>query len=479
MNSKFLRLSFVLLLVIGALALNMVASAQDSMEPSVTVSEQTVMDGTVKIDSAFLAESGFMVIHADSGSGEFASVIGYRKLSPGWNYNFSVPIDTSAATSTLYAMLHVDTGEAGVYEFGTVEGADSPVADSAGAVVSPSFHAFVMDVKDQLLENNTYVAASVTVDVPAFLVVHADNGGEFASVLGSTLLEPGTTTDVVVELDAAGITPVLWPMLHFDTGEVGVYEFGTVEGADSPIVLGGVVASVPVWTVPHVRIAPQIVTHGDGMDMGMAPTVVVTSALLAEPGFVVIHQEADGAPGPVAGVTEALPVGLSENISIELDPALTTANLWPMLHVDTGEAGVYEFGTVEGADTPVSVDGNVVTFQVPAAPSIDYANVTRISDTELLVGWVLIDEPGWLVIHIDNAGAPGTVAGQAQLLPGLNRNVVVTIDPAVLTEVVFPMAHYDTGAAGVYEFGSVEGADLPVSVGGAVVTSSSTPVAAE
>ena len=31
-----------------------------------------------------------------------------------------------------------------------------------------------------------------------------------------------------------------------------------------------------------------------------------------------------------------------------------------MLHYDTGEAGVYEFGEVEGADGPVVVQGDIV-----------------------------------------------------------------------------------------------------------------------
>jgi hypothetical protein len=31
----------------------------------------------------------------------------------------------------------------------------------------------------------------------------------------------------------------VFPMLHYDTGEAGVYEFGAVEGADGPVVFGG------------------------------------------------------------------------------------------------------------------------------------------------------------------------------------------------------------------------------------------------
>ncbi|MDX1994615.1 MAG: hypothetical protein SF029_19690 [bacterium] len=481
MHNKTLRSFFLFVAAALLLALVLPVFAQDAVEPAVSVSDQVVLDGTVTIDSASYAEPGFVVIHIDNGEGAPGPVIGYRQLSPGTNTNFTIPVDAAQATGTLFAMLHADTGEVGVYEFGTVEGADGPVADAAGNVVTPSFAVAVLNAKDQLIDGDTYTAASVTVSEPGWLVIHSDNEGAPGPVLGQTQLEPGTTADVAVELAAEGRTETLWPMLHVDTGEAGVYEFGTVEGADGPVVLGDVVATAQVFTVPHLRVDPQVVTGGDGMAMGdMAPSVTVKSALLAEPGFVVIHQEQDGAPGPVAGVSDPLPAGLSENVVIELDPALVTPNLWPMLHVDTGEAGVYEFGTVEGADGPVSVGDQVVTFGIAAAPSISYDGVTRLSDTEILIDQVVIDAPGWVVIHIDENGGPGPVAGQAALLPGVNRNVVITVDPAVLTtEQVFPMLHYDTGAAGVYEFGTVEGADGPVRVGDAVVTGPATPVVAE
>ncbi len=448
---------FLLLLVL--LMLVAPALAQD-VAPSVTVVDQVVLNDTVTIGQATLAEPGFIVIHRQEGD-TVGPVIGHRQLSPGDNFNVAVSIDAAEATSTLYAMLHFDTGTVGVYEFGSVDGADLPVTDASGAVVSPPFAVSVLSAHDQLLENDTYTAASVTIDVPGWLVIHSDNAGAPGPVLGQTLLQPGTTADVAVEIAAEGRTPVLWPMLHVDTGAAGVYEFGTVEGADAPVIINDTVATASVWTVPHLRVADQIVSAD-------TPSVTVISALLAEPGFVVIHQEADGAPGPVAGVSDALPAGLSTNLTIPLDASLVTPRLWPMLHVDTGEAGVYEFGTVEGADLPVSVDGDVVTFGIDAAPSITLTGT--ITNQQIVVAQALIDAPGWLVIHSDNAGAPGPVLGQTALTPGINTDVLVLFtDPAQVTAQVFPMLHYDTGASGVYEFGTVEGADLPVSVGGNVV----------
>jgi len=288
-------------------------------------------------------------------------------------------------------------------------------------------------------------------------------------VLGQTQIVPGINTDVSVALDPAGLTQNVWPMLHVDTGEAGVYEFGAVEGADGPVRMGDAVATTWVATVPTVRMGAQIAVHGDGMDMmDMAPTVTAWSVLSDGPGWLVIHSDGGGSPGPVAGFAQ-VEAGLNTNVTIELDPAMTTPVLWPMLHVDTGEAGVYEFGAVEGADGPVRVNDAVLTFPIAAAPSIVY-EVEWISENQLKVSQALIDGPGWLVIHVDNGGSPGPVAGAAPLTPGLNTDIVITIaDPSMVTATVFPMLHYDTGEAGVYEFGAVEGADSPVRVGESVV----------
>jgi hypothetical protein len=464
MNIRFLKTSLLLCLALVLMAFALPVSAQ--MSPAVEVADQVVVNGMVNVPKVVADAPSFIVIHKDNGEGSFGPVIGVRQLSIGENTNVMVAIDAAAATSTLYAMLHNDTGKVGVYEFGTVEGADGPVIVD-GAPLSPAFNAAVMNVQDQFLRGNMYMAASVTVDAPSWLVIHADNEGRPGRVLGQTLVQAGTTADVEVTLDPDGITPVLFPMLHMDTGTVGTYEFGIVEGADAPIVINGAVATAPVWTVPYFRAMPQTVTLGDGMEMAAEPKFVVQSVLSEGPGFIVIHSEADGGPGPVAGYA-AVQDGLNLNVEVTLDPAVVTPNLWPMLHVDTGIVGTYEFGIVQGADGPVRVNDAVLTSQVAAAPSIVY-DVKQVSENQVQVASALIDASGWLVIHVDNNGAPGAVAGYALLTPGMNSNIVITVDTAIMTASVFPMLHYDTGTVGDYEFGEIEGADAPVRVGEAVV----------
>jgi hypothetical protein len=94
----------------------------------------------------------------------------------------------------------------------------------------------------------------------------------------------------------------------------------------------------------------------------------------------------------------------------------------------------------------------------------------------LVVDGALIDQSGWLVIHDGNAGAPGPVLGYTAIHPGFNGHVAVEIMGEMSSDTVFPMLHYDTGEAGIYEFGTVEGADSPVKVGDAVVVGPLTPM---
>ena len=80
------------------------------------------------------------------------------------------------------------------------------------------------------------------------------------------------------------------------------------------------------------------------------------------------HLDEGGAPGKVIGQT-AVKKGETENVAIQLSQDVPVGGkLWPMLHIDAGTIGTYEF---PGADTPVpAADGKPVMKQitVTAAP---------------------------------------------------------------------------------------------------------------
>jgi predicted lipoprotein with Yx(FWY)xxD motif len=102
--------------------------------PSVTVSDQALEGDGVTIDRVVAAEPGWLVVHADN-EGRPGPVVGHSSVAPGENDNVRVQIDTDMATPTLYAMLHMDRGTVGTYEF---PGDDGPVA-VGGQVVTPPF----------------------------------------------------------------------------------------------------------------------------------------------------------------------------------------------------------------------------------------------------------------------------------------------------------------------------------------------------
>lgn len=67
-------------------------------------------------------------------------------------------------------------------------------------------------------------------------------------------------------------------------------------------------------------------------------------------GWIVLHTDDGGEPGPRIGVV-SVRQGRSTQVSVPVTGRMTTGNYWPMLHVDAGVEGAYEFPA--GPDEPV------------------------------------------------------------------------------------------------------------------------------
>ena len=83
---------------------------------SVNVLGQKIKDNSVIIEKVVATEQSWIVIHADV-NGSPGEVIGHAAVNKGENTDVTVNINTNKTTSILYAMLHFDVGEIGVYEF--------------------------------------------------------------------------------------------------------------------------------------------------------------------------------------------------------------------------------------------------------------------------------------------------------------------------------------------------------------------------
>jgi hypothetical protein len=105
---------------------------------AVVVSDQTLASpSAVVVKSVDTPTDGWIAIHEDTGAGSFGGVIGFAAVSAGMNDDVAVTLDRDALNGeTLYAMLHIEGGEIGVYEF---PGPDVPATTATGEVVAPAF----------------------------------------------------------------------------------------------------------------------------------------------------------------------------------------------------------------------------------------------------------------------------------------------------------------------------------------------------
>jgi hypothetical protein len=100
---------------------------------------------------------------------------------------------------------------------------------------------------------------------------------------------------------------------------------------------------------PSITVSDQTI--------GQDNTISVSQIVSPTQGWIVIHTQQDGAPGPAIGYS-MVQAGTNSNVSVEIDSERRTDTLYAMLHEDTGVMGEFEF---PDADPPVTdAQGNVV-----------------------------------------------------------------------------------------------------------------------
>ncbi|HRW05961.1 MAG TPA: fasciclin domain-containing protein [Caldilineaceae bacterium] len=304
------------------------ATEEAAVTPSVTVSDQE-SDGTaVSVDSVVAAQDGWMVIHSDD-NGAPGPVLGQSAVPAGESTDVMVSLnDPLAESATVWAMLHIDDGEVGVYEF---PGPDGPVLVDDQIVMAP-FAVTVAAMAETEVMTATEVAGTTAMTETTMAETEVMTATEMTDTAAMTETEMAET-DVMTETemtDSAAMT--------------------TTEAMDDGAMMD---------------VTPSVTAIDQGSN---GTNVAVLQAVAAQAGWIVIHADNNGAPGAVLGHT-SLPAGTTDNIIVTLDePISGEVPLWAMLHVDEGEAGVYEF---PGPDSPVTVDGEVVMQPFTAIVTAD------------------------------------------------------------------------------------------------------------
>jgi hypothetical protein len=212
------------------------------------------------------------------------------------------------------------------------DGGTPPVIDPTGSIM----------VEDHSLMNGMVTINNVVISDDGWLVIYRDNVGAVGTeIIGYTHIDAGTHDDVTVELDEDVVDgETLWAALHVDDDDDGEFDWDGSTGTDVPIRTGVAhVAESFIVTVDSNSVTAENQSIGDDN------SITVSNVMLEEAGWIVVHNDEDGNPGEVLGVSDLITAGSHNNVVIDLGDSEVNVGdtLWIMLHTDTGTAGEYEF----------------------------------------------------------------------------------------------------------------------------------------
>lgn len=455
----------------------------DTTIPEVVTNTQGTSNGNmVTIAEVTAQQDGWIVIHRSNATNDgpmVPDIIGKTMVDAGTNTNVMIQLNEGVSNQEkLWAMLHIDDGTIGEYEFDGQSGFDGPVIVDENIVMT-SFEIAQTNpkitVQDQVNKGNIF---SMDVDAAeaGWIVIHASNadnsGPQIPEIIGKTMVNAGMNEGVEIKVEgeiAANAT--LYPMLHFDTGTIGEYEFDGNNGFDGPVLDGADVVVTSFTALENM----STLTANDQMVENNSITVDVDSDT---DGWVVVHRSNATNDGPqvpeIIGKAQ-ITAGSNTDVQIMFNDGEIVEDgetLWPMVHYDTGEKGVYEFDGVGIHDQPVVTANGVlmtsITVMGATAPSVMAADQSAM-DNMVTIAEAMMQEDGFVVLHRDNGSdAPVVPAsiGKAKLFLGNNTNIEVMLDDGETLqagEKVWAMLHIDNGTTGAYEFdGSAESNDPPV-----------------
>jgi LPXTG-motif cell wall-anchored protein len=260
-----------------------VAAAQDVDDddlPSVTVSDQESFGQQITIDAVVAGEAGWLVIHQDA-DGRPGEVIGFVAVPEGRTTNVTVILDEPIEEDTLlWAMLHVDAGEVGVYEF---PGPDRPVTMEGMVVMSP----FEVTVQETDVDPE---------DVPATEAVQTEAEAVLAEVDDDIEIDEGPDTQELEHQPGATPTPGVTPDDATPTPGVTPDDATPTPGV------------TPDDATPTPGVTPDVAAAAPDVTPGVTPGVTPTPGVAA-----VAPDAAKGAvPGqlPATGAGSSLPLVL-------------------------------------------------------------------------------------------------------------------------------------------------------------------------
>jgi LPXTG-motif cell wall-anchored protein len=308
-------------------------------------------------------------------------------LEVGKSFSFTF---TKAGTFPYFCKYHGAKGGTGMSGTITVGEAAAP-APAAGA---PSGS---VEASDQPIVDGSITVAKVTAGQDGWIAVHLDEGGKPGKVIGNTAVKKGDNANVKIKLsENVPVGGKLWPMLHIDAGTIGTYEF---PGPDAPVIVNGDIVMKQI-TVTEAA-AGGAAEPKDAVEVDDQPlkngSITVEEVYASVDGWIAVHLDEGGKPGKVIG-NAPVKAPLSKEVVVKLSEDVPVGGkLWPMLHIDAGTIGTYEF---PGPDAPVIVNGNIIMKQITVtAAAAAPAGLPKTGGTDGPIGLLL----GALVLLLGGA----------------------------------------------------------------------------
>jgi len=197
-------------------------------------------------------------------------------------------------------------------------------------------------------------------------------------------------------------------------------------------------------------------------DQNGVDELVIDRVLAPGDAWVVVHADDNGAPGMRVGLAR-IEKGESTDVKVELED-LTTPKVIVAIHADRGEAKEFDFDMMNkemSPDRPFFVNGkelaSVVTvreFGVKAdagTAAIEASDQPGATDS-IAVKSATAPTGAWIVVHLDDDGAPGQRVGLRHIPAGTSIDVEVPLEPLALTDRLFVAVHADRETPDVFEF---------------------------
>ncbi len=403
--------------------------------------------GVLVADEVSLPAPGWLTIYREF-EGEPDAIIGRQALAPGVHENVEISVDIEQATETLFAGVHADRGAEGVFDY---PGEDEPFPNEPETefVVELAIPQPQIEVEEQIVgEDGVITLARLELLEPTWILIHADVDGEIGPVIGGVILDAGSYENVPLAIDWRKATPTLYAVLHRDGGEARVLDY---PNDDLPVLRNGrpIVAVFKAVYPPEILVFDQPVVDNQ---------VVVERVISNGPGWITIYNELDGQPGFIIGHAP-LTDGLNEQVAVSLLPSRLTPQLYARLHVDSETGDDFNF---PGQDPEVRYNGRLpsaVPFRTDKTAHALVRDQQLGEGDTLRVAYIISAVNAWAAIYADADGQPGDLLGHTWVPVGINRDVVIDLDPAPAAGVVHLHLYEDLGQPEEFEDPTI---DLPL-----------------